>query len=429
MTWEPVETQEVVIAAEVRYSTAAFKRAGFLGAGGQLLLETSHDSTAALAGLEQVISASNEFFAELEMQGLWAQINRPVPTPEGPLALVTECEPARALTMMLDRIARGLEESGISGKLRPATRPPADIFGRVSYPALGAMVMLPIERETLHESYDPWIRRPSRVGWMVDPTVTQSVVGAVMDWILHIDGRVQVSVGGSRFVTDPSGVSDFVVDALPVDHMIRVSRSPDPEHRRVVEFSQYGCLSLVEFDVTRDRRGQLIELTDILRAASAHANNAFIRELSSSGGTRAALLRQPPKSPLMEAVDHNFWMPTHLEGDYVYDACVTQVLTSSQLEKIHELPGERWSVEDLDDRYLVRHLQPELWFDTDPRPFNDRPGQLGSPIDEATLAQARADFGDAIMTPSTLETHPPNLPYEDLVEALGLVHLRPRSST
>jgi hypothetical protein len=74
----------------------------------------------------------------------------------------------------------------------------------------------------------------------------------------------------------------------------------------------------------------------------------------------------------------------HLWDEYVIDAAGVQLLTGKHLGHAHDL-GD-WTVDEVaPDRYLVRakHLDP--WY-------------AGMVADPATVARARADFGDMILT-------------------------------
>jgi hypothetical protein len=397
-----------------------------VGSGGPLLLETSHNRKDALYAFQYAIGKTNDDFVELEKDELWARINAPVPTPDGPMALVTECEPSRALTLMLEKLARGLEEAGVSGKLRPGKQFIDYHFENNAFPALNALVTLPVDQAALLASYDPYIKRPDRVEWLVERDITRQVVDRVMEWVLDIEGPVQVWVGATRFQMDAESVADFVVDTLPSQYMLSVARSTGHDRRRAAQFSEYGCLSVASYDVNLSRAQHLSELIGVMRSIAPQSNTAFVREASSSATERTLLRILPPISALVEAVGGSLWTLPHLERDYVYDAYVAQVLTQSQLAKTSDLPPTRWSIEDLGaDRHLVVHRAPDLWFENDPTPYGDRVGPRISPVSDEVLAQARADFGDAIMTSRTLEEHPPDLPHDELVRALAPFNLTP----
>jgi hypothetical protein len=329
---------------------------------------------------------------------------------------------------MLEKLARGLEEAGVSGKLRPG-KPFIDYhFQNNSFPALSALVTLPVDQAALLASYDAYLKRPDRVEWLVDGDITRQAVNRVVDWVLGIEGPVQVRVGATGFRMNAESVADFVVDTLPSQYMLTVARSPGHDRRRAVRFSEYGCLSVASYDLDLGREQHLGELIAVMCSVAPRSNAAFVREASSSGSGRTLLRTLPPTNALVEAVGASLWTVLHLESDYVYDAFVAQVLTERQLAKTSELPSERWSVEDLGTgRHLVVHRTPDLWFDKDPTPHGDRTGPRVSPVSDEVLAQARADFGDAIMTPRTLEEHPPDLPHDELVRALGPLHLAPES--
>jgi hypothetical protein len=269
---------------EVTYTLSAFKRAGFVGRGGQLVLESGHEMPRAFEALAAVIMESNEAMVEIETRELWGQVNGPVPTPQGPMALVTECEPAKALTMVLDQIKGGLERRGISGRLRPAKTVQHKVFDNNSYRSLGALLMLPVDEDLLLGGYDPRERGPRPFQWLVSPELTRAAVTPLLDWVLEVDGPVYVWIGATQIELGPDAVVDFVCSTLPVDYMVAVRRFPDDSRLRRVCFSEYGGVTVQSFDPTQPREHHLAQLTGLLEQLAPHINAGLVREAST--GTR-----------------------------------------------------------------------------------------------------------------------------------------------
>src|SRR6478672_7067214 len=121
---------DVPITGRVSYTRSAFTRAGFVGSGGTLLLTADQDPQAALKAFEVAIEVCNDFMEPLEDRDLWGRIDAPVLTPSGPMAIVTECEPGRALTLMLDKLAETLELQHIAGQLKPGKTAGHEVFDR-----------------------------------------------------------------------------------------------------------------------------------------------------------------------------------------------------------------------------------------------------------------------------------------------------------
>lgn len=415
-------------AGSVIYSVPAFRRAGFVGGSKQLLLVTKGDQQEALLALREVIADANEVLVTAEADEVYIAVNGPIPTPQGPMAMVVECEPGKAVGRLLAFVARGLEARGISGTLRPGPNSVDDpVFGRRTFPSLGAMFFLPVDRRSVLASYDPWFKGPAEVGWQVDPVTTRAVVEPVLEWVLGIEGPVRVHVAASTFLLDAEHVGEFLFQTLPVDYMVSVERTPESARMRRVRFSEHGGVTVQSYDTALERERHAVELEGLLRRLAPLVTTGLVREMSTNTRDRESLERYPPKASLLERVGRSFWVLNHLEGDYVHDAFVSQVLTTSQLSKTHDLAPERWRIETLsEDRHLVSSTDPQAWYDPDPTPIGERPVPFTACVADEVLAQARADFGEAIMTPQTLEEHPPDLPPEEQHRALGIFGLTPR---
>jgi hypothetical protein len=417
----------VVTAAEVTWSAAAFRRAGFVGGGQMLWLQGAADEPDVLAAFGEAIAASNEVMAEAERDELHAQVDSPAPTPVGPMALVQDCEPAEAMTAMLDLVARALEARGVSGVLRPAAWVDNPVFDSQVFTCLGAMLLLPVDVPAMLASYDAHARKPTDVGWHVEPAVTERVLRRLLDWVLAGDGLVHVTVA-NQLVLDPGAVTDFVLRTVPQVRTLTVRRSAEGTRLRGLRTSENGCVSLQSYDPAVPRADHLAALQALLREVSGDLSAGFVRETRTNDKDRQSnLQRMPPTVPVLEVLQRNYWLLSHLEGEYVYDAFVSQVMTDAQLARTGDLAGGGWSVDDLaNGHHLVTHPLPDVWFDTDPTPLEERAAREAA-VPPDVLERARDELGEAILTVRIVAEHPPPLPGDAQEAALRAVGLDPAS--
>lgn len=413
---------------QISRTESAFKRPKFVGGGKLLLLKTPDDRDLALAAMAEAIMESNVAMGEAENDSLFAQVNGPVPGPEGPIAIVRDCEPLKAMRMMLDHIARGLEARGISGTLVPAKEQRDKHFHNISFPALTAGLFLPMDTGIFNDP-DKLARHLNRVGgWKIEAELTRTVLTPLIDWVLGIDGSTYVGIGVPHFLVEPDAVTDLVLGVLPVEWMVMVTRVTSQRRKRWISMRDYGAVVVGEYAPDRAEAETRGDLTNLLRQAAPHLNAGMIRQATTGmhADRRSYLGGVLPKDFLSSQLSSSQFLLIHLEHDYVHDAYAQQVMTGSQLAKTQALPTSRWHVEALGgDRHLVTHTDPGAWFDLTDTPTGHE--AQPSPVSEDVLHQARIDFGDAIMTPRTLADYPPNLPADD-VEAWFKHHSIPPPS-
>lgn len=402
--------------AGVTYTLSAFKRARFVGGGKPLVLRADQDTAIAMDALKNAAARAWEVLYPLEGKGLaYVTFGATVPTPQGPMLQVIDCEPAKALPLMLESLAAELTALGITGQLTPVkTVREADMFGGAEVPVLG-MAFAPLEdTEAMFATYEDWRDAPGLRGCWVPPERLNLVVHTLAEWVTAVEGTLIVHSSAASIEMDPAGLVDYVTQHLRAPSVLRVSAiSPDQRRRRQIVFCDAEVL-VYDYDPDHPRTDQLASLTDLFTRLAPHLAYGLIRELTTKTNSIIFCNRVPPTIKIFDDLKHTF-IVKHLEPHYVFDAGIAQVLTGSQLAKT-TLPDSRWTITDLGhDRHLVTSLQPEAWLHPDPHltyhPFRDPPPSdwTETPSHAAAIAAARADFGPAILTLDTLRQHPPPL--------------------
>ena len=387
----------------VRYSVASLRRAGFVGGGQSLQFATRADSGVALAAFQAASTAAEAPYLDADDVVATLSITR---APGGPVAYMHLCDTAELLEDYLRVVARHLEAAGLSGRLQPAKSQDSP---RVWAPALTAVLQLELPyRQMLDSPHD--VDFPG-VGWWVEDDRTDRVVPALVDWCLDTPGEAYLFTGfGMRL--PPSEVAPILLDSLHRGGHAKLTRITEDRRRlRRLVFDIYGAVMVQTYDPDQAWQAHRDALQQPLRHAAPDVWNAFVRPLNSGVIGRYQAWEEPPATPLAarRALGSRMWFITHLERDYLPDAYGQQVVTGAHLLRLGELPSERWMVEDLGrDRYLVTARDLAAWFDVDPRPYGGEDTHFSRPAppDPDTLAQARADFADAILTADVLRAHP-----------------------
>ncbi len=392
----------------VTYTLSAFKRDRFVGGGKHLLLQSDQDPELTLHAFRESTYAVTEALHDHEVRDeAYVVLDGPVPSPNGPIARVQDCEPAKALPLMLEHLAADLTARGITGKLVPAKeakdRSPV---ARDAWPVLG-MILSPLDdTDAMYAAYEDWRHHQLRKGSWVDEERLRRVVTTLVDWMTQIQGPVLIH-STTVVEADPAGLVDYVIQALKGRPRFAISATSSDNRRRQVRFA-YSEVLVYDFDPDQPRSQQLRALTDLATRLAPDLAYALVRELRSSTRDVIYLRDVPPTIGLFE--DLSSTGPVmHLEPHYVFDAGVAQVLTTSQLTKTTLAP-ERWHVEDLgNDRHLVTALDPDPWLHPDPHYIHQGNTLPPDWTDPEVLAAARADFGPAILTLHTLRQNPPPL--------------------
>lgn len=388
-----------------------------------LVLEESGDPLAALEALRATIDDAGPAVQEAAHAGALLTFGTPTPGPSGPLVPLLHWDTPgfvgpdlRRTTagIALTHLTAGLQRRGVSGRLRAPDHVANGYFDRVTLPTLSAVLLLPLDLNAFKQTMGPGVN----YCWPVDPHIARSVLGPAVAWVTEIGGAT--TMDGALVV--PEAAVDLLVDRLPFANA-SVRTTPHNARMRLVRASSYGMVVVHGHDAARSKAEQLEDLSDLLRGVAPHVITAFIREIPLGGGPlgtggRLQILGMQKPLAMLDPLGAPRRSPgllfgdaAHLEGDFVYDAFVHQVVTAAQRDRMR-LDPQRWQVTDLGKgRYAVRHLEPERWFDDDSRPLEAR--TRTSPVARATLDRARHDFRDALLTKQTLAAHPPDLNAKD----------------
>lgn len=396
----------------MQYTLSAFKRAGFIGGGKLLWLDTSDDWVTARDALADVLAHEIwPLLGELEDDHeLYLQVAEPVPGPRGPLAIVDECEPTKALTYLLDALAAGLSQRGVSGTLRPAKYVSHPYFDNHSQPALSAVFVLPIDLEAYFTSM-PFEGGAPRDGWWVDPTTTRAALAPIVDWVVQGGADYWMTIDSTQFHVDSATVLDMLCSTLGhgKSNRLRFRATSGDTALRQLDSQATGLIIATEYERSVPRQHQLNNVNSLLETIGPLASVSFVKSMSTSPNDRGDVFgRFWPPAPMTANDKYARYMfrTRHLLPDHVFDAYVDQVLSASQLE-MTRLDPAHWTTADLGNGFhRVTHVDPAAWF----APTDDIGDALAWRIEPTILEQARSEFGQAIITPELLLENPPPMP-------------------
>ena len=404
----------------VEWDLAAFRRAKFVGREGahmELHVDDEPEPGAALRLLSQAVDVANDVLAAEEAAGreMYGLVDAVAPGPHGPVARFKECEPAAALRLYLSTLTSTLEELGVAGRLLPVAPKIDDRwYGNNTFGALAAVLQLPVDVAGFLADWRSSTSGPHS-SWWVDESHTEAVLEPVLTWVLDAGDNLQMTVGLTHSRPHRSEAWALLVAGLRLGAQVFVRADDGPSRMRGLYAPAFGDVLVHSYEPSRPRTSHLETLVGLLRTCAPELRGGWVQEADTAAIARNDLLtRVPPVHPLMQRVGNTAWLLFDLEHDHVVDAFVAQVLNDAKLANTHDLSVARWQVTEIGpDRHLVVARNPAPWFDHDPLPLPQRPGYDNawrrSPInavDDDTLAQARADFGDAIMKLETLEQHP-----------------------
>lgn len=386
----------------VRYSLAAIRRSGLVGNGRPIQFVTDADPSTAVEMFRSAARAAEEPYLAAAQDGEdFIASSNYAPAPGGPIGYMHLCDNAELLAAWLASVAERLEQAGLSGELRIVK----DVEGPgLDAPTMVAGIALCLDYDALKAT--PLVDGMAPKRWWVSAERTSRVVPELVAWCLDTAGEVFVRAGtGLRL--DPDAVEEFVLGALGASTEVRVRRATadGSQHRYLVCHPDGGVICGV-----RDQHLSWAEQARLMEAPLRHAAPDAMHAMVRPGRPviRVSYLwERPPPTPYAEArgrVPTRLWSLAHLQSDYVPDAYLQQVMTSSQLTKIDAaggLPAERWLVEHLgNDRHLVTARDQTPWLALDPEPYQKGETYASRPAvpDPATLAQARADFAPALLT-------------------------------
>ncbi|WP_109508747.1 hypothetical protein [Nocardioides speluncae] len=240
---------------------------------------------------------------------------------------------------------------------------------------------------------------PESGNWHVPHAATDQIVRFAADWAQLPDARVFLTQQVFSFEAAPdTEVATPLLNAVQSVSSASVTYVDEP-HRHATR-AWVGANSRGVFNVVGDpppnnsaadgwvRR--VDALCEVVRAVPEHADLAVLRiayPLASVWGDLGQFQPLPDGETGSRLEDR-----ADLFASYVPDAHGVQLLTGRHLERARNL--STWQITDLGrDRYLVEAPDLAPWY------AQELP-------DPAVLAQARADFGDMILTVQTIKENP-----------------------
>lgn len=307
--------------------------------------------------------------------------------PGGFVALIEGAHDKAHLLAWAHTVAQRLDAAGVTGTLaaaRPAGLP--RWLDTIEPPQPGAFITWSFDAE--HSTSDPTQTAPL---WKLDADTTRAVIELCTDFVTATGPRTRMRQGAFSFeISDQDAIADMVATAIVTDGIqAGVICHNDPG--RTLRSASLICAAETALQEISPRSWQerIGALTDAICARPDLLDYAIIRHTSLvPGGWRSteALLRLPH-------TPNRFRYCQHLATRYVIDAHGVQVLTSRQLAGLRN--PDHWNTRDLGhDRHLVTAPDLAPWYAT-------------LYPDPDTLAAARDDFTDILLTPDIIDAHPP----------------------
>ncbi len=235
-------------------------------------------------------------------------------------------------------------------------------------------------------------RHERQTGWHVDEQTTSRIARMAIDWG-SVDGSDTYFVSNHYSMKARADVAEPLARSLGRSGLARVTRvRARPTAVTSCTFVSQGRTG---YQVWNDQRSWSERLDDLVMAMTALPDKTYVAFVQYAPLLSLSWMNvdwcQPPLPVGHEM--HIRYNP-HLDSQFVPDARGVQVLTDAHLTKARDLSG--WTVQPLGaGRHLVQAKQLEAWY-ASPEP---EPGVVG---------QARADFGDMILTLDAIKRHPPS---------------------
>ncbi len=240
--------------------------------------------------------------------------------------------------------------------------------------------------------------------WGIDETMTRYVCEQMMYWA-HMPGATEwlANYVGDSFETRGLDHVESMAEMVRDVYQLRLEAAlREPLRYRTAEIKPHGSVAIRVVDPTVGWTDRLALVKEILTWSAPRSDYGYVRHCSGIGG-----LDDDGKTwPHIDEAHVRYNRP--LLTSFVPDAYGIQLLTDAHLARAHDLSD--WDITPLDGgRHLVMARDLESWY----RPIDDRDenGQhspaLLLPDNPDLIAKARTDFGDMIITPSTIDTHNP----------------------
>lgn len=287
----------------------------------------------------------------------------------------------------LESIASALEAEGVDAAITaaPQALTPAWFRNDSSIPPQPSAL---IAYRTIDLSTLP--QEEGRFCWALTPDATARVVASAVRWS-HLEGaEVQLGLGEYAVVAQGQDVQPMLTAGLERDPRGTVRQfTAKPPTMRAAVFGQHGSMGLQVLDRTASWRERVDDLIEGMCWHPDLMDAACIAHMGKGGGDWSQLGSSTPRPPYV--MEYQFRYKPDLRRQFVPDAHGAQVLTQEHLDKAHDLTS--WHVADIGHgRSLVRAPDLEPWY-------------AGDAPEDGVVAEARADFGDMILTDEVAETY------------------------
>lgn len=375
--------------AEIRVATAALLRAWREAEHGELWLQFTPRGDGDIgAMIGDALDAANDAFDLTDPEATDANAEGPWLMPIGPPAyqiVISRTGFEHDMIKWFDVFAAHLEAVGVTGTVTPATsrdHPSWSVVADMPRPQLMSFVAYNIVEPMLSGN---------RHGWNVDDDATARIVKQVELGAFPCAETI-LSGEGYMLSTEPAAAAAALRRTLPKDCMTHVTHvRPVPPRVVATNFLFNGTAGWLVYDSQQSWQDRLLQASAIMTELAADTALAFVQYSTGTSSAWDGLDVGSP--PLPGPRSHHFDLNPQLLTRFVPDARGALVLTDSHLERANDLSG--WSVEPLGHgRHLVQARDLAAWF-SHPEPEPD------------VLNQARADFGEMILTFADLGIDPP----------------------
>ena len=294
---------------------------------------------------------------------------------------------------VVNKLTDSLGEQGIGGTVTaPSLLDVWEMLNR-NAPQPATQLAFPLVPGIDEGPVNVWGRPAFR--WGVLGETTEKVLAESVDWAGRVGSVGVVGGGGPTLPASARDAGDLIRMRL-ADGQKDVSctfvsdRDNGRDRARLVQLDTWGQVVYSDIDPTRDPT----ELAEDLAAL-------LVKNAASIEYGTVALVR--PNTPGWRQLKHGGrWSKNrHLWSTRAHDAHGIQVLTSAHLSHARDL--SKWRVSEVaTDRYLVQAESLAPWYAT-PDSETWKRGLFPS-ID--TLAQARHDFGQMILTEEVADANP-----------------------
>ena len=319
--------------------------------------------------------------------------------PDGPVVAIDFCNSEDDLAAWAVEFALDLGVHGLDGRL-VFFDPPSSLTDSFRV-APAAACTLPLDVEAMLADLRGAMHAAPY--WYGSKPQTAAVVDELIPWC-----TTPASPGDTVVYCNGPNNQDVPVDGLPA--LVRLALDqPIAEDVDVTwgdrenVFRHVGFWDLARFSFSAADPGtgpvqQARTLAGLITRLAPHLESAYVR--SALAGWMWPYVAEPPTLPPQPPFrdqaapisSHPLSGFRHLMSSRVFDAYGIQLLTDTHLAHAHDL--SRWDVQTVaPGRHLVQARDLDPWYAA------DQP-------DPAVLEQARADFGDMILTPAIAEAEP-----------------------